>query len=126
MDFTKISKSPILFENQTSLRTLELSNTSQICPRLQKRPWKDRGGRNWVLVGDRQRSLPDSGEVAAGVGGERVGEPPEAHLGTICMLGGGREALSGGGHRHRRVAVVVLTVPVRWRLPWKCGRVGEL
>jgi hypothetical protein len=126
MDFTKISKSPILFENQTSHRTLELSNTSQICPWFTERPWKDQGARNWVPGGDRRRSLPDSGEVAAGVGGERVGEPPEAHLGTICVLGGGREALSGGGHRHRRVAAAGLTVSARWRLPWKRGRVGEL
>jgi hypothetical protein len=95
-------------------------------PSFTKTTLERSGARNWVLVGDRQRSLPDSGEVADGVGGERVGEPPEAHLETICMLGGGREALSGGGHRHRQVAVVVLTVPARWRLPWKCGRVGEL
>jgi hypothetical protein len=126
MDFTKISKSPILFENQTSLRTLELSNTSLICPRFTKRLWKDRGAQNRVPWGDRRRSLSDSGEVAAGVGGERVGEPPEAHLRTICVLRGGREALSGGGHRHRRVAAAGLTVLARWRLPWKCGRVGEL
>jgi hypothetical protein len=33
-EFTRFSKSHTLFENQTSLKPLELSNTSQICPQL--------------------------------------------------------------------------------------------
>jgi hypothetical protein len=49
-------------------------------------------------------ALPDSGKVAAGVGGERVGEALWLTYGSICVLGGGREAPSGGGRWHRRVA----------------------
>jgi hypothetical protein len=77
------------------------------------------------LGADRRRSLPDSGEVAAGVGGERVGESPEAHLRAIWVLGWGREALSGGGHRCRRVAVADPVAPAQWRLWGERGRVGE-
>jgi hypothetical protein len=49
-------------------------------------------------------ALPDSGKVVAGVGGERVGEALWLTYGSICVLGGGREAPSGGGRWHRRVA----------------------
>jgi hypothetical protein len=78
------------------------------------------------LRADRRRSLPDSGEVAARVGGERVGKPPEAHLRANWVLGWGREALSGGGHRCRRVAAADPVAPARWRLRRERGRVGEL
>jgi hypothetical protein len=47
----------------------------------------------------RRRSLPDSGEVAAGVGGKKVVEPLEAHLGRFaCPEGVGRhlEAVVAG------------------------------
>jgi hypothetical protein len=74
MNFTRFSKSHILFENQTSLRPLELSNFTYMPSVYKNNPGKDRGTRNWVPGADRQRPLPDSGEVAAGVGGERVGK----------------------------------------------------
>jgi hypothetical protein len=46
---------------------------------------------NLALGAARRRSLPDSGAVAAGVGGKKVGEPLEAHLGRFaCSEGVGR------------------------------------
>jgi predicted alpha/beta hydrolase len=54
-----------------------------------------------------------SGEVAAGVGGVRVGEPPEAHLGAVCVLVWGRAA-GGEGARRRR--------PRRRKNPAKLGQ----
>jgi hypothetical protein len=49
----------------------------------------------------RRRSLPDSGEVVAGVGGKKVGEPLEAHLRRFaCSKGVGRHlaaAVAGTG-----------------------------
>jgi hypothetical protein len=63
--------------------------------------------------------------VAAGVGGERVGEPPEAQLRATWVLEWGRQALSGGDHRCRRIAAADPAAPARWRLPGVRGRVSE-
>jgi hypothetical protein len=41
---------------------------------LRLSPWKDWKACNWVPGSRPPAALPDSGEVAAGVGGERVGE----------------------------------------------------
>jgi hypothetical protein len=52
----------------------EISDSYEYAPGLQKSPREDWGARNWVPGGWPPVALPDSGEVAAGVGGERVGE----------------------------------------------------
>jgi hypothetical protein len=56
---------------------------------------------NVALGVARRRSLPDSGEVVAGVGGKKVGEPLEAHLRRFaCSKGVGRHlaaAVAGTG-----------------------------
>jgi hypothetical protein len=105
MNFTRFSKSHILFQNQTSLRPLELSTTSHICPWFTKITLEDQGTRNWVPGASRRRPLPDSGEEAAGVSGERVGRPCGspmdrfAPVSSVGHVGGKRAAEPGGGVR---------------------------
>jgi hypothetical protein len=69
-------------------------------------PWKDWKTCNWVPGGRPPAALPDSGEVAVGVGGETVGEALWLTYGSICVLGGGREAVGEGGRWHQAAAAV--------------------
>jgi hypothetical protein len=80
-------------------------------------------------------ALPDSGEVAVGVGGERVGVTLWLTYGPICVLGGGRGAAGGGGRRHPAATTAGALAPVRrrsmrgnrwwWELLWTLEEVQE-
>jgi hypothetical protein len=74
MDFTKITKSHILFENQTSLRPLECFRVHKHTLNSQVSPWKQLGTRNWVPRDGRRRSGQNSGEDSPESGRGRVGE----------------------------------------------------
>jgi hypothetical protein len=89
-------------------------------------PWKDWKTRNWVPGGRLPAALPDSDEVAAGVGGERVGEALWLTNGSICVLGGGREAVGEGGRWHQAAAAAGAFAPASGVVPTACGYAGGL
>jgi hypothetical protein len=89
-------------------------------------PWKDWKTRNWVPGGRPPAALPDFGEVAAGVGGERVGEALWLTYGSICVLGGGRETVGKGGRRHQAAAAAGAFSPASGAAPAACGYAGGL
>jgi hypothetical protein len=64
--------------------------------------------------------------VAAGVGGERVGEALWLTYGSICVLGGGREAVGKGGRRHQAAAAAGAFSPASGAAPAACGYAGGL
>jgi hypothetical protein len=73
----------------------EVSDSHKYAPGLRKSPWKEWGARNWVPRHGRWRLWPKSGEVAAGVGGERWGKCLGTHQRPICGLVGGERVASG-------------------------------
>jgi hypothetical protein len=95
----------------------EVSDSHEYAPGLRKFPWKEWGARNWVPRHGRRRLWPKSGEVAAGVGGERWGKCLVTHRRPICGLVGGEKVAGGGGPRLPAAAATGATAPARGAAP---------
>jgi hypothetical protein len=99
----------------------KVSDSREYAPGLRKSPWKDLGARNWVPRHGRRRLGPKSGEVAAGVGGERWGKGSGPHRRPICGLVGGEGWTAEGAPRLSAAATAGAAAPARGRHRLRAG-----
>jgi hypothetical protein len=95
----------------------KVSDSREYAPGLRKSPWKDLGARNWVPRHGRRRLGPKSGEVAAGVGGERWGKGSGPHRRPICGLVGGVRVAGRGAPRLLAATAAGVAAPARGAAP---------